>query len=353
MSYAETVQLKIIFYLSRHDPPAPAVKIYSLGAAGLDEALLSQPDPFIQPRCRVIKDEKKIKVGFIPMRIGGEIKNVYMKQHNALSIGHRLASFFLPSAALRSLAGAVTLLQAGYATARPVAAVEHRNRGVLVKSFYFSEEISGAKAVDNFWRENLVALRGPAGYRTRRAFLQALARLLSSLHRRNIYHNDLKASNILIRNEQASLEQASMEGLFSLIDLQGLRRCLYISKRRRVKNLAQLGRTLGQFLSQSEKLYFLKAYGEFDSIGSEQKRALINAILEETKRQIVRENQHSMAQLLHDGLPVEPVAWAAESGRAHLEGSCATMLNNCKNLPVRGPLFDPSNQTKDVSGQRK
>lgn len=284
MSYVETVQLKINFYLFRHEPPAPGVKIYSLGATGLDEALLSHPDPFLQPRCRVIKEEKKIRVGFMPMCIGGEIKNVYLKQHNALSVGHRLASFFLPSAALRSLAGAVTLLEAGYATAKPVAAVEHRSRGVLIKSFYFSEEISGAKAVDNFWRENLITLRGREGYRRRRAFLRELARLFSSLHKKSIYHNDLKASNILVGEEQAPLETP-----LSIIDLQGLKRCAYVSKRRRIKNLAQLGRTLGLFLSFPEKLYFLKSYGEFSLTGREEKRALVNAILKETKRQTIRE----------------------------------------------------------------
>ena len=284
MSYAETVQLKIIFYLFRHEPPAPGVKIYSLGATALDEALLSQADPFLQPRCRVIKEEKKIRVGFMPMCVGGKIKNVYMKQHNALSVGHRLASFFLPSAALRSLAGAVTLLEAGYDTAKPVAAVEHRSRGVLIKSFYFSEEVSGAKAVDNFWRENLITLRGREGYRRRRAFLRELARLFSSLHKKNIYHNDLKASNILVREEQAPGEP-----LFSIIDLQGLKRCSYVSKRRRIKNLAQLGRTLGLFLRLPEKLFFLKAYGEFSFAEREEKRALVNAILKETKRQTIRE----------------------------------------------------------------
>jgi tRNA A-37 threonylcarbamoyl transferase component Bud32 len=284
MSYAETVQLKISFYPSQHEPPAPGVKIYSLGATTLDEAVLSEADPFVQPRCRVIKNEKKIRVGFLPMRIGGEIKNVYMKQHNALSVGHRLASFFVPSAALRSLAGAVTLLQAGYATAKPLAAVEHRSRGVLIKSFYFSEEIYGAKAVDSYWRENLATLQGREGYRRRRAFLRELARLFSSLHKKNIYHNDLKASNILIREELTSGEP-----LFSIIDLQGLKRCSYVSKRRRIKNLAQLGRTLGLFLNYSERLHFLKAYGEFPLVDREEKRALINAILEETRRQVVRE----------------------------------------------------------------
>ena len=121
MSYTETVEQKVILNLSRHDRQAPAVKIYFMGASGLDETLMSQPDPFIQPQCRLIKSERKIKVGFIPMRISGMTKTVYIKQHSALSIGHRLGSLFLPSAAMRSLKGAVILLQEGYATAKPVA----------------------------------------------------------------------------------------------------------------------------------------------------------------------------------------------------------------------------------------
>jgi hypothetical protein len=269
------------------------VKIYTAGATGLDEALMSQPDPFLQPRCRVIKNEKKIRVGFMPMRVGGEIKNVYMKQHNALTLGHRLAAMFLPSAAMRSLGGALVLLRAGHDTAKPVAAVEYRRWGILIKSLYFSEEIPAARTVDAFWREHLVTLRGTNAYHKRRAFLRALARLLSSLHRQRIYHNDLKASNILIRNEQAPLER-----LFSLIDLQGLKRCLYVSRRRRIKNLAQLGRTLGRCMSRSEKLFFLKAYGEFSLLGRRRKRALISAVLEETKRQVLRENHHSTVLLL-------------------------------------------------------
>lgn len=293
MSYAETVQPKIIFYLFRHDRAAPVVKIYSVGATGLDEALLSHPDPFVQSRGRLIKSERKIRVGFMPMRIGGELKNVYIKQHNALSLRHRLASLFLPSAAMRSLTGALTLMEAGYATAKPVAVVEHRHRRVLLKSFYFSEEVPGAKPVDTFWQENLGNLRGVDGYRKRRAFLRALARLLSSLHGKRIYHNDLKAANILV-----SGEEGPMAGRFSVIDLQGLKRCFYVSKRRRIKNLAQLERTLGRFLSRSEKLFLLKAYCRSSCVNTPQKRALMNAIVAEAKRQFLRENHHSVALLL-------------------------------------------------------
>jgi tRNA A-37 threonylcarbamoyl transferase component Bud32 len=283
MSYAETVQQKVVLNLSRSEGRAPAVKIYSIGASGFDEALMSQPDPFIQPQCRLIKSERKIKVGFIPLRIGGMTKTVYIKQHNALSIGHRLASLFLPSAAMRSLRGAVTLLQEGYATAKPVAAVEYRNWGVLIKSLYFSEEVPGAKTVDAFWREELALLRGADGYRQRRAFLRTLAHLLRSLHQTRIYHNDFKASNILILDGQAPVEER-----FSLIDLQGLRKCFYVSGRRRIKNLAQLDRTLGCLLTRTEKVFFLKAYGGSVLCGQKKNRELINVIRDETKRQRAR-----------------------------------------------------------------
>ena len=135
------------------------VKIYTTGTNGFNEELITQRDPFAQANCRLIKCEKKIKVGSMQMRIGENIKTVYVKQHQAISAGHRLASLFLPSAAMRSFAGAVKLLQEGYATAEPVAAVEYRNWGVLIKSLYFAEEVTGAKTLDIFWQEHLAARR--------------------------------------------------------------------------------------------------------------------------------------------------------------------------------------------------
>ena len=146
---------KVILNLSRPHREVPAVKFYSIGASALDEALMSQPDPFVQPQCRLIKSERKIKVGFIPMRIRGRTKTVYIKQHNALSTGHRLSSLFLSSAALRSLKGAVILLQ-GYTPQPNLSRLWSTGTGVCcVKALYFSEEVPGAKTVDAFWREDL------------------------------------------------------------------------------------------------------------------------------------------------------------------------------------------------------
>jgi tRNA A-37 threonylcarbamoyl transferase component Bud32 len=259
-----------------------ALTVFVVGNTGLEKVLTNCPDFFLHKKCRIIKSEKKIQVGYVPLRIRGEIRGVYLKWHHAVSFGHRVASLFVASAAMRSLSGAAVLLQAGYATAQPIAALEYRRRGVLRKSLYLSEEVTGAKTVENFWREDLIVSRGTEGYRKRRAFLRALARLFKSLHKDKIYHNDLKASNILV------YRAGSAENTFVLIDLQGLRRCFYVSKRRRIKNLAQLNRTLGVYATRTEKLYFVKTYGEDRPSNRMRKRDLVQSILVETSRQFLK-----------------------------------------------------------------
>jgi hypothetical protein len=264
--------------------------IYSFGDMGLERLLADCPDFFQQPRCKIIKWERKIKVGHLPLQIGGTTRDVYVKQHCALSLGHRLGSLFALSAAMRSLAGAITLLEAGYFTARPIAAVEYRSWGIVTKSLYLSEGLSGAKTVEAFWCEDCVPLKGVEGYRKRRAFLRKLARLFQSLHRQNIYHNDLKASNILVVDESASSAE-----LFHLIDLQGLRKCFYISRRRPIRNLAQLNRTLGAFMTATERLFFLATYLDFHLPERKNRKQLVESILAQSRRQVERERQRTSA----------------------------------------------------------
>jgi tRNA A-37 threonylcarbamoyl transferase component Bud32 len=261
-------------------------KIYPFGHLGLDETLLQLPELLLDGRCETIKRENKISVLRLPLTIGHVTRFVYVKQYNALSFRHRLTSLFNISPALRALFGAAALLQEGYATALPIAAVEQRIRGVLIKSFYISEEVAGAKTVRDYWREDLRSLRDHAGRSKRRGMLRSLAFLFRSLHEKRIYHNDLKASNIL------ALESAAeTNGMIALIDLQGIKKCYFLSRRRRIKNLAQLNRTLGADLSRTEKLFFMQAYWGDQNDGRRERKQVVRTILKETSRQIVRESQ--------------------------------------------------------------
>ncbi|HSK29205.1 MAG TPA: lipopolysaccharide kinase InaA family protein, partial [Candidatus Limnocylindria bacterium] len=220
------------------------------------------------------------------LRIGDRLKPVYIKQHNALSFRSRLGAVIGASPSQRALSGAAVLLREGFATAQPIAAVEQRYRGVLIKSFYLSEAIERAKTIAEYWCEELRPLQGHEGRLKRRAFLRALAHLFKSLHEKRIYHNDLKASNILAHDPGPT-----NRGMFSLIDLQGARKCCFLSRRRRFKNLAQLNRTLGADLSRTEKLFFMKAYWGDQNSGRRERKRVVRTILKETSRQLVRESQ--------------------------------------------------------------
>lgn len=215
---------------------------------------LARPDDwFAHPALVLIKDTQKTRVGKIATRIGSEQRTIYVKRYNAFSWRYRIGSLFTRSAARRALDGAEVLAGARIACASPVASIEIRRLGMLESSFFVSEEIAGAQTSDRFWRNALQPVRGRAGFYLRRDYLERLAKLFAELHAQRIYHDDLKDANIMAFAGEAGPQ-------FALLDLEGVRRCSRLTRRRRIKNLVQLYRTHGKYLNRSHKLYFLKKY---------------------------------------------------------------------------------------------
>ena len=243
--------------------------------------LFADPDAlFAHPQCKLIKDQKKIKVGRIPMELGNGSSHIYLKRYNAFSCRYRFVSLLVSSAALRSWAGAGILTGADFRTGKPVAAVECRSWGMLTKSFYIAEEIPSGSTVDGHWRDELRDMKGAQGFRQRRIFLEALAALFRSLHEMGIYHNDLKGANIFVcRNEDIR------EGSFYLLDLERIRKFRHLSKRRRIKNLVQLNRTMERVMSNTKKIYFLKSYLGRVFSNEEIKREWIKRIIKMSERE--------------------------------------------------------------------
>ena len=247
--------------------------------ANLTLEVLAKPDLlFARTDCTLIKDQLKIKVGRIDLELNGAVTGIYIKRYNAFSTRYRVASLVLSSGAVKSLRGARILSRAGILTGKPLAAVEVRSWRMLDSSFFLSEEIVLGKTADGYWRENLVPIGGFDGFKYRRNFLRNLAKLFRQLHQGGIYHNDLKDANILVAAKAVGDER------FFLLDLEGLRSCWYIPKRRCVKNLVQLNRTLGKLLTQSGKLLLLKAYLGRDFCDRSKRRRWVLDIVRESDR---------------------------------------------------------------------
>jgi tRNA A-37 threonylcarbamoyl transferase component Bud32 len=234
---------------------------------------------FAEPCSSVVKDQKKIKVGRIKLQVAGAAHSLYVKRYNAFSLRYKLVSPLMRSGAFRALEGAAILRAADIPIATPIAAVENRRRGALIKSFFLSEEIVGGKTIDAYWRDELTNVVGREGRVSRRRFLDGLAGLFAAVHAQDIYHNDLKDSNIL-----AVADHSNRPLRLFLLDLEGVRRYKSLSPARRIKNLVQLNRTFGRSLRRVEKLVFVKNYLGAKFSERQGKRELIASVLFESKR---------------------------------------------------------------------
>jgi len=238
---------------------------------------IGDPDRFFSDEtCVVVKDQKRIKVARVEVELSGVLYRMFIKRYNAFSWRARLLSIFSRSGAFRSLQGAAILHKAGFAIAKPIAALESRRCGVVTKSFYVSEEITGGKTADTYWREDL-AIAQPQRFRHRRRFIRGLALTFQALHRQGVYHNDLKDANIIVVAETNG-------ELFYLLDLEGTRRYFDLNRRRKIKNIVQLNRTLGRLLRRTEKMYFLKVYLDSSFANKPIKQRWVTAVLEQSRR---------------------------------------------------------------------
>ncbi len=206
-------------------------------------ALAPDGDPdrlLTRPECQLVKLQDKVTVGRVVTAAG----TLYVKRYTVHALRIALGSLGRPSPAWRAFAAARALAARGFGVPGVVAAVEDRRLGILRRSFFVTREVAGAVTADRHW----ATLAGrPAD---RRRFACALGDLVRRLHAAGVYHNDLKDVNVLV----------GPGGALTLLDLERVRIGRPPGRRRRIKNLVQLERTLGRLTSAPARLRLLGAY---------------------------------------------------------------------------------------------
>lgn len=103
---------------------------------------------------------------------------------------------------------------------------------------------------------------GAFGRKERNDVLFRLAGELRRLHRTGVYHGDLKATNVLVK-----------DGTFLFVDLDRVRFSEEVPERDRIFNLAQLNASLTPPLTRTDRLRFLRAYfGRCASLRKQERR---------------------------------------------------------------------------------
>jgi tRNA A-37 threonylcarbamoyl transferase component Bud32 len=123
-------------------------------------------------------------------------------------------------------------------------------------------DVSELARLDHFVFEKLGGAESPA----RRRLARAVARWVAGLHRSGVYHNDLKACNVLVAGSDDARR-------FVLIDYDGARALRRpVSAARRVKNLAQLSASIPTFVSLAERFRFFDVYADGRMVRAERRR---------------------------------------------------------------------------------
>jgi hypothetical protein len=178
---------------------------------------------------------------------------LYVKRYNVFSWRLALASLWQPSPAFVAWAGMQALVARGFETPEPVAAVEVRRAGVLIRSFFVTREVPGATTADVRLRTILAAPMGRERRVARRALARALGDFVHRLHAAGVYHSELEGMNVLALGPVEAPR-------CMLLDLERVRVLPRLGARLRVKNLVQLARTLGRQASAADRARFLAAY---------------------------------------------------------------------------------------------
>ena len=124
--------------------------------------------------------------------------------------------------------------------------------------------------------------------RQKRRFIEQLAQYIARLHLNGIYHGDLTARNILVGNK----DTAHQIGIY-LIDLDAIRSIRWISTRRRIKNLDELGRNFLdlRIVDGLDRARFVKHYLAIYTRDKRKFRPFMHAVMKRTTFRLKRHRQ--------------------------------------------------------------
>jgi hypothetical protein len=291
---------------------APGVDLArAIAADGDPDHLLTRVD------CRIVKLQRKVVVGRVETAAGA----LWVKRYAVFAWRVALASLGRPSPAFAAWAGARALAAHGFATPEPVAAIEFRRAGLLRRSFFVTHEAAGAVTADVRWQAIRADPDGRRRRAARRAFARALGDLFRRLHAAGLYHNDLKDVNVLVDGPAAAPRCI-------LLDLERVRSLGRVGRRRRVKNLVQLARTLGRQASATDRARFLHAY-----LGGTSRRAERRAWAAVVARRAARKDRGRRPAPAARARPTVTCTVVCQDEEAHM-GPCLESVAWCDEIVV-------------------
>lgn len=232
----------------------------------LREAVERHRDALRTP-AELIKDGRTNRISRfdIALEPGGEPVAVCVKEFRQRGAADRLKGRFGHRRGVVSWIGAHGLSVRGFEVPRILGLLVPR-AGAAGAQYFVMRWLDGWTRLDHYVLENwtdLPALK-PEIQRKRR-FVGTVAALFRQLAERDVYHGDLKATNILVRPDGPDGWE------LALLDTDSVRLDVRVSRRRRLKNLAQLYASITTDVTLADRVRFFRDYAADSPMWSERK----------------------------------------------------------------------------------
>jgi tRNA A-37 threonylcarbamoyl transferase component Bud32 len=233
--------------------------------------LLARPEElFARADFREVKNIARNRAGFFTTPDGA----VFVKRFTPASRVEGIRERLRGSRAARSLRAWKMLTAAGFMVPAPLAVGEQLSGGGVATSWMISEALGAAKVFSQFIERGHApaVLENPQ----RREALAAVAAAVRRLHDSGLFSSDLQETNLMLDRSGGALR-------IYFVDLDRFRRTAGVGWKRRRRNLVQLDRSVGRFMSRGERLRFLRVYlGE--QVDRPERRKLVEQLMRERDR---------------------------------------------------------------------
>jgi hypothetical protein len=196
-----------------------------------------------------------------------EFKGICIKEYKYISLLKKILYSFNNSPAKKAWFAAHGLTVLKFQTPKPIALLEEKRGGIIIKSFFVMEDISDCMPCNKYISETFGNFSDKTISRKKQRFIACLARSFRRLHDSNVFHHDLKANNIMIKELQDDWD-------FFYLDLD--RVCFHkkITPGKKIKNLSQLNASLPNYITYTDRIRFYRIYTGINELSVEDKQML-------------------------------------------------------------------------------
>jgi hypothetical protein len=217
-------------------------------------------EPFRRQSVALLKDSRSSTVAMFDLPVVDGVRRVLYKRFRVTSGADPWKALLRRSPAVRSWVNGQGLRERCLPTPRPLAVFHRRRKGLAYEGYLLTETLPDTVDLGRSVAK-LANLPDAERRSLLRRRIEQLARLVTAMHNRGVSHRDLKATNILVTDDQRPVTDADF-GRFHLIDLVGVSLGEKVAMRQRQQNLMRLHASFHQHagLTRTDKLRFLRAY---------------------------------------------------------------------------------------------